>query len=88
MAEDKNVLDLKFLDQDYKEIKNEEGNIMYSSLTNQNNQLFIKINESTHMFETVNREQKFNLEDLHWFKKCVSKGLSDTHSTTLTTFLN
>lgn len=44
MAEDKNVLDLKFLDQDYKEIKNEEGNIMYSSLTNQNNQLFIKIN--------------------------------------------
>jgi hypothetical protein len=30
MAEDKNVLDLKFLDQDHKEIKNEEGNIMYN----------------------------------------------------------
>jgi len=28
------------------------------------------------------------LEDLNWFKLCTAKGLSDTHSTTLTTFLN
>lgn len=64
MAEDKNVVNLNFLDSNHSVISFEEGTTLYHALTNPNKQLYVKINDSTHMFETVKKEQTFNLEDL------------------------
>lgn len=67
-AEDKNVLSFTFLDSNHTEITNEEGQCLYTALTNPNKQIYVKINDNMHMFETVKKEQAFKLEDLQWFQ--------------------
>jgi hypothetical protein len=49
----------------------------------------VQINDNLHAFPKISHEYlKYDLEDLEWFKKATNKGLSATHATTLTAFIN
>lgn len=88
MLEDQGIKDLKFLDANNKEYDVENLNL-YELLTCDKKPLYVRINDNLHAFPKISHEYlKYDLEDLEWFKKATNKGLSATHATTLTAFIN
>jgi hypothetical protein len=88
VSEDTYIRDLRILDQNQREFRNEEAVSLYSLLTTDKQPVFIKLNDNLHLFPGVQKHvPDVHIDDHQWFKKCQAKGLSATHSTTLTTFI-
>lgn len=85
--EDKTITEFKVLDSQKKEITASEYSV-FDILSTSHDQFYLQINNTLHTVEGVPKKAPYNLEDLAWFKKCQSKGLTGTHSTTIASFLS
>ena len=86
LEEDALVKDLRILDERQQEFRNQEAVSLYSLLTIDKQQVYVKINDNLHAFPRV-QARETHLGDSQWFGQCQSGGLSATHASTLATFI-